>query len=315
MLRYPATICPLSLAALLCACAGSGGQIASAPTPVTTTEPSTSSATDQNGPAGFYPLPQSSPLISYAAGINQSGEYPYLHFSIVGYDSSELAIVYHPETEEYSVSIPGTRTGYAREDTKDSTPSKWFRYFYLVPEDDPESAVGWVAVARKREINLTYTAIGRFAQGGDEMYFVTGIPTPQAEVPVTGSATYSAQTRGWTTQGGDVVGTLQLDLDFARAGLSGSMTLMANDGTGGYREIGDYRIADGAHPIGSSTFSGQFSNTLGLTGPATFEGSFMGPDAAEVGGRWQVPVRITDPYPVGMQGTYDAAGVFAGARK
>ncbi|CDO37788.1 exported hypothetical protein [Novosphingobium sp. KN65.2] len=312
--RTKRAIWALPLIGLISACGGVGsGGVASALSPTGT--PSPGPAFDTSGPAGFYPLDSDAALVSVAAGIRQTGEGSMQTQTVETYGSDEMKIDYDPATQDYTIAIPGQIAGRTVENTTDATPSPGFRYFDVI---DPQGArVGWVSVEKKVRINLTYTAIGDFSWRGAYLEFVTGIPTPEAEIPLAGSARYSAQVRGQSTAATNIKGTLQLNFDFASTGLSGQMDLTANDGTGGYRSIGAYPIADGVHPVGSTTFSGDFTAPAGLTGPATFEGRFMGRDAAEVGGRWQVPIEIPSgsAFPPAFQGIYEAAGVFAGARR
>lgn len=319
MIRCKHAFWIVSLASVLGGCGGGGStQVVSAPPPVgspaPTPSPSTPGVDDGKGPSGFYPLAVDKALVTYGGGIKQSGEFPETTNAVRSFGAGEITIDYDPAQQAYTIHVPGQVAGQAVENTIDNSPSYLRRYFDLIG-GSPATKVGWVRVDKKTATNLTYTTLGSFSWTGDNIDFATGIPTATGDVPVTGKGTYSASVEGWSTQGADLVGNLLLDFDFAQGALSGQMNLMANDGTGGYATIGNYLIADGVHAVGSTSFAGSFTNSLGLTGTAKFDGSFMGPGAVEVAGRWQVPIRIPDDYPSFMRGDFVGAGVFAGARK
>jgi hypothetical protein len=266
-------------------------------------------------------LPSDTPLVAYGGGVVQTGTGTAANFAPVNYAQGQVQIDYDPVTQDYAITVPNYPTGRTVEDP-DSTLSERYRFFDLVSSTSKE-AVGFVSVTRKAELNLTYTTIAAFAGHrlgsdgvtlSDQIYLVTGQPTPPGDVPLSGSATYSALAKGWATAGTDLEGKFLLNFDFASAALSGRLDLFANDGTGGYGSVGSFPVVNGTHARGATGFAGNLGGGSG-SGPASFEGVFMGPGAAEVGGRWQLQVRIPDTFPAYLAGTHSAAGVFAGGRQ
>lgn len=293
-------------ASFLASCGSSSVGLASIAPVAAPPPPSSTSVT---GPAGFYAMPVDEDLATYAGGVANSVDGPRV---VKSFGADEIIIDYNPATKDYTIAVPGHVAGRAVENTVDATPDGQSRHFDLIsPSND---RVGWVSVATHAGFEQKYTAIGSFAWG-DNLWFVTGIPTPRHSVPVTGSATFDARVEGWSTEGTNLRGKMVLNFEFARALLNGSMSLTANDGTGRYVSIGDYRIADGILPLGSNSFSGRFFNPRGLTANSMIEGSLMGPDASEVGGRWKVPIRLGEGFHPSWQGDYSAAGVFVGRRR
>lgn len=296
--------------AFLASCAGSAiGLNPVSVTPLPTFPPAVSQPED--GPAGFYPLPKDEELVSFAGGIGRSGDEQRV---IRTFGSDEVTIDYDPDTRNYTIAVPGHVAGHAVENTTDATPSAMYRYFDVIAPTDGKR-VGWASVATKYTLDLSHTAIGGFSWGGDHVWFVTGIPTPRANVPVSGSATYEGQVKGWSTEGTDIAGSLVLNFEFARALLGGSMSLTANNGSSTPLKIGDYQVINGTHSLGSNRFTGNFLSPGGLAGSTLLEGSLMGPDASEVGGRWRVPIRLGEGFPTVSRGDYEASGVFAGRRR
>jgi hypothetical protein len=309
----------------LASCGGSGGTVNSGPLPVTPTPTPTQAPTGAAtpGPAGFYPLPSDAPMAAFGGGVVQRDTGTAASFTTASYDQSQLRIDFDPATQDYSITIPNYATGRTVENTEDATPSQFHRYFDLVMTDD---RVGFLTVTRKAELNLTYTTIAwfgghRLAADGtalnDQIFIATGIPTASGDVPLSGTASYSALAKGWATAGTDIEGNFQLTFDFATSGVTGRLALYANDGTGGYGPVGTYPVVQGSHDRGATSFAGSFD--VGSIGPGagSFEGIFMGPGAAEIGGRWRAPVRIPagQGFPAYLEGVHSAAGVFAGARQ
>lgn len=149
--------------------------------------------------------------------------------------------------------------------------------------------LAWPASSR-----FTYTSFGSW-DGGCPMgcnlgAFAYGIPTIASQVPVSGSADFDGEVRGYTDRSGgvlDVGGDVRLSFDFGAGTLSGVMRPVAYfdwDGTA----LGDYVFRDTVFARGSTKFSGAFT-VPGSTAPSSFQGSFTGPNAAELMAQWQAP--------------------------
>ena len=150
-----------------------------------------------------------------------------------------------------------------------------------------------------------YTSFGRWLgslpMGENDGVFAYGSPTPGAEVPISGKATYTGEIRGLTngepTHNGaigpalDVFGQVILAFDFAAGTLTGEMRPQ-------YAPIwdpvslGTYPFRDTVHAVGSPAFSGAFA-VPGSTAASTFSGSLTGPGAAELMATWLAPFRDT----------------------
>jgi hypothetical protein len=122
--------------------------------------------------------------------------------------------------------------------------------------------------------------------------FAYGIPTQPGDVPITGSANYSAQIRG--SIGADwmlyVTGTANLSFDFAGGKLSGSMHPGVFDTFDGIiMDFGKYDFTQTVYATGGTTFSGKFIVPGLPNADSSFEGNFTGPNAAEVMARFQAP--------------------------
>jgi hypothetical protein len=148
----------------------------------------------------------------------------------------------------------------------------------------------------------TYTSFGSWdgttGEGSDgrtnhiEGDFAYGIPTQAGDVPVIGSASYSAQIRGsigakfWLP----VTGTANLSFDFGAGQLSGSMHPGIFDTFDGIIEdFGTYAFTQTVFSKGSTTFSGKFAVPGLPNADSSFNGNFTGPSAAELMARFQAP--------------------------
>lgn len=144
--------------------------------------------------------------------------------------------------------------------------------------------------------------------------FAFGIPTTPGDVPIGGTATYTALVRGAAVFDGTgtnpsytvgIGGKSFLSFDFAKGELAGYME-PTDLGDWGPTSLGRYTFVDTQFGVGSRTFSGRLSSTT-ATGSSFFEGQFTGPRAAELMANWQAPVQ--DPWS-SMMGTM--SGVFIG---
>ena len=138
---------------------------------------------------------------------------------------------------------------------------------------------------------LTYTsfAMWEFAEGARKGIFAYGIPTGAAAVPVSGSASYTAQVIGWDKFDSYIDGIAKLQFDFAGGTLSGFMEPQSNDGWNAPIAFGRYNFTQTVFAVGSPEFSGRFAVPGQPNADSFFEGAFNGPNAAELMARWQAP--------------------------
>ncbi|OYW87311.1 MAG: hypothetical protein B7Z20_05395, partial [Sphingobium sp. 32-64-5] len=147
-------------------------------------------------------------------------------------------------------------------------------------------------------------------------HVVFGIPTEEATMPHSGSATYSGLVFGIANSTGgaddrfyELAGTLDLSLNFGAGTWSGSVLANGTDrNSGGTRNFGTFGIAPG-------TITGTSLNATGLTygGSGTVGeafGYFFGPQGVEVGGAFSAD--FADPARSGYQLGID--GVFVSKR-
>ena len=139
--------------------------------------------------------------------------------------------------------------------------------------------------------DFKYTSHGWwYGKSGVVGDFAYGIPTQAGEVPVAGTATYGGSVYGVTDGTYPVGGTVSMTFDFAAGAVSGVMKPAYADW--GYVPLGDYVFRDTVFSPGSTHFSGAFS-VGGKAVPSSFEGSFTGPQAAELMAGWTAP--YSDP--------------------
>ena len=186
---------------------------------------------------------------------------------------------------------------------------------------------------------LNYTAAGAWAYtpaSGGIAYLgtaATGSGTPLANVPTSGSATYTGSgTKGGVAgayfvpsgtggiSGGSLAGDIAITANFTSGGVTGTLSnMMATPATGGAAtpwnsvsiSANISRAATNASFDGSTSTSGApaGAGAAGFSSAATGYalGGFFGPNADEVGGTWS----LTDPGATG--GGKTAFGAFAGA--
>lgn len=160
----------------------------------------------------------------------------------------------------------------------------------------------------------TYTSFGSWDQatgvGNASGNFAYGIPTAVGDVPVTGSASYTAEIRASSDLVSDymVGGSASLQFNFAAGTLSGSMHPEIVDGFNGvFVDFGQFDFTQTVYSTGSTTFSGKFI-VPGLPGAdSSFNGNFTGPNAAELMARFVTDARLN-----GHEGTL--SGVWVGKK-
>ncbi len=126
-------------------------------------------------------------------------------------------------------------------------------------------------------------------------YWLAGTLTPAAEVPATGSASYTGELFGKATEAGTisaVTGTTALTADFAARTLTGTFDMNKND------VHWTNAAVNAAWGAGTNSVSGSLTADNNLKGAVS--GGFFGPAAVQVGGTWNL----------GNNSDIRAAGVF-----
>ena len=178
--------------------------------------------------------------------------------------------------------------------------------FVLLNANDPTLDLSYVTLAAWVDAN---------AGGSDSLigFSVFGVETPFADVPTTGTATYTGEVSGGMVEGGTLynfIGVATVDADFAATSVDTTLDI-------GRAPLGSSAYLPWA-TIESTAGISQFTNSVSGNDTASFgaaatitampgasgslSGRFFGPNAEEVGGEFS----ISDP------GTFDAAGVFLG---
>ncbi len=139
-----------------------------------------------------------------------------------------------------------------------------------------------------------YTRLGHFASSNGSPSggaFAFGVPTPAGAVPISGTATYSAQIDGvaYTSDGAaawGLHGGATFNFNFAAGTLSGYIDPQLN-GPMEVPALPRYTFTNTVFSAGSTTFSGGF-DVVGPT-PSYFQGQFTGPAAQELMAEFRAP--------------------------
>jgi len=287
--------------AALSACGGGGGGVASIPpAPVAPTPPAPPPpppTTPPPVPSGPIGLQAAGPFKTYSAQLDSSGA--------VTSTADAVQFAYSASDNKYTISLPGFLPG------------------QLIPTGASGSfnATGWIDIqntvneitggtftatqpvrvllAWPASSNLKYTSTATWVDpnGWNQLgVFAYGIPTVPGDVPTTGSATYAGSISGLIDNYLSVWGSVALNFDFSAGTLSGDMKPY-------YAPIWDevplgiYAFRDTVFSRGSTSFSGAFQ-VNGTPVPSSFQGSFNGPQAAELMAGWTAQVVLpgtTDP--------------------
>lgn len=306
---------PFFAALMLAGCGGGGGdsKVASIPPPPVSPGVTPSSPPPlPSGPIGLT----GGPFTTYSSSFEGK---------VATTAKDAVQISYSPATNVYTISAPGLQSGNLVNTTIPigggtiapggaSWQSIGYTYSDVTAGNSSAVQTGSVrldwASAPLKTSDLTYTSFGSWGGQGKSGLFVYGIPTSPGDVPVTGMATYDAKVTGFADGAFQVFGTMDLNFDFARGTLSGSMTTNQLGLSGSSLPLGTYTFRDTLFLPGSTTFSGSF-NVPGTTAASSFSGSFTGPRAAELMGNWTAPYLTPT---VGTQSWGTISGVFAGKR-
>ena len=328
---------------MLAACGGSGSSgVASAPTPPPTLSPSpppTPTPTPAPSPtptpppfqpvaATIFPDPLYNPDLAVAGKGWQYDYVPNTGGALNLRDADGLSVTYDQATNSYRITVPvagsgtimrtGEYTTYPfsypsalpgfHADPSNKNPTNYCcNALSLSAADRPQSRYSYVSFVdfyapAPAGSNLDTIAYGTFA---------VGQPTKPGEVPTTGSATYSGNLFGHFA--GDagatwLEGKATFDFDFARALLSGGLTVGLRCMMGCTYDEVSYQFAQTNFARGSTTFSGQVT-TSGAPSAGTFSGLFAGPGAVELMSKFHMPFFNPE-----YQRWMDAGGAIAAKR-
>jgi hypothetical protein len=211
--------------------------------------------------------------------------------SAAGLGKNGFAVSFDPSTGTYVIDLPSSAPGGFYQNLV-NTPNN--RFWNGTIGDTPEHSTIGASVLQPRstnpEIQLTYTTFAFYsdadAAGQPHGVVAFGVPTPSANVPVTGSATYNAQAYG-TLYASDLAvrGSVSLQFNFGAGTLAGSFDPYIADYLAGNTPLGHYDFTNTVYGVGSATFSGELSKAGGGD-HGTFDGLFTGPSAQELMARW-----------------------------
>jgi len=286
-----------SAALTLGACGGGGGSVASTPP-----APLTPTPTPSPTPTGPPPLPPGpiglqtdGPFTTTAASVRSNGE--------VATGADLVQFSYSPSTDRYTITLPEFETGQLVTQggigLTHPVTNEWVNLISTYNQVTAAStssvqavsvSLPWPGSTTSPYTGYKYTAIGQWSKPDHYSHtgvFAYGIPTIAGDVPLSGSASYSGAVAGATVQHGLVGGSVSLAFDFGAGTLSGVMKPMVAPSWDSY-PLGDYTFRDTVFAKGATSFSGAFA-VPGSTAPSSFQGSFTGPQAAELMASWTAP--------------------------
>lgn len=241
----------------LAACGGGGNKIASTPMPQSSAPPPP-------------PPPPPPPTAKPPFGVTSDTS-----FATVG---ANVEFRWVESAKAYEIQFagqPAERLGLVDSNSN-------YEYHY------PSSGFNFISVIK--DPPYQYTNIATQADnsfGGFMEEFAFGIPTAPGDVPVTGSASYTAAIFG--SSGYFLSGDAKLSFDFGTGSLAGYMNpKMA--GPTGILDLGRYDFTQTVYSTGSTSFSGRFIVPGGgSTADSGFSGLFTGPQAAELMAEFHAP--------------------------
>lgn len=276
---------------MLAGCGGGGGggiaSVGTTPPPVAPPPPPPTAA--------FALLLKPPATDQQLATIGASFEGPATQTPALG-SANQLQVRYVASSNTYEVELPNAQTWIA-----------------LVSKSEVEASGGGVVASRQWAND--YGSIFRWGVSNSvQGVEATGLATAASGIPVSGSATYSAQMLGATSEraGGfqivdpSVYGEMTLNFDFGVGTLSGRITSYLDPEWHDY-QLGTLNFRDTVYSVGKTNFSGKFDTPL--PGVNAFEGVFTGPAAQGVIGNFAFPYKS----PIDGQ-TYQVGGAFAGRK-
>jgi hypothetical protein len=227
----------------------------------------------------------------------------------------DVQFSYNASTNTYQISLPGFQPGnlidIGYNGTNGQVATGSFSWVSAGSTTTRQAVNVTLPVPGSSFSPYTYTSIGFWdGQPTSHGMFAYGIPTAPNDVPIIGSATYSAQITGGTTLVPyyTVEGPVSLQFNLGAGTLTGFMDPEVNNNFDGvFADFGRFDFTQTVYSTGSTTFSGKFI-APGLPGAnSSFNGSFNGPGAAELMARFQTQALYN-----GEQGTI--WGIWAGKK-
>lgn len=321
----------LSITAGMVAACGDGGS--GTPPPISTPPlpPPPPPEGPPPAPAGPIGLVSDEPFESLGVSFHYSGA-DTAQATVAPPERAEVELVYRASDGSYVVTLPDFRPGVLQTDGYSGSwvsGAEWQSIYSSENQlldgesgrQDARISLSWPG--KENQSALSYTSWGAWgddptidgiASAGTIGFFAYGVPTPQGQVPITGTATYDARVIGRTdysypTQGTGIYqdyidGTAQLRFDFGSGTLEGEMNPVVCPWD--CYSLGTYNFAQTVYSAGSPTFSGVFAQD-GVVVPSWFEGNFNGPQAQEIMARWQAPYTFEG-------GSGVMGGIWVGAR-
>lgn len=301
------------MATAVTGCGGTNGGVSSISPPVAQAPPPPPPPVPPPPPAGPNGLVSNQPFLalgisqSYARDINGK-------LASTGASNAALQFSYIASENAYEILLPGFQAG--RLKTLGYSGSYNNAGWLTVSGSYNTLTVGNTAAEQNvrvtltrppgplnPSVTLTHTSWGGWTTdtttagvktNGTRGLFIYGIPTAAGDVPITGTAAYTAHVTGSTTAPypgadfytDDVVGSAKLTFDFGAGTLAGSM--QAAICPWDCNELARYDFTQTVYAVGRTTFSGKFL-VPGSTADSYFEGAFNGPKAAELMARWMAP--------------------------
>jgi hypothetical protein len=293
---WSALVCGTAALALG-ACGGGGGSISAISTlPATPTPPPTPTPT---------PTPAPTPPPIPAGPIGLRSDTPF--GTVAAYQTSAGSLIagpnlvqfsYSSATDRYTITLPGFEAGQLVTTGGSGSYSAGANTWSHLQSTVNSVTLGSTSAEQPVKVSLDWPPSSSYAYTGTGSWFepnisdrravfAYGIPTAVGDVPLTGSATYAGDVQGLASNTVWVGGSVSLLFDFGAGSLSGVMKPRVAPTWDDY-SLGDYTFRDTVFAKGSTTFSGAFT-VSGSTAPSSFQGSFNGPQAAELVANWTAP--------------------------
>lgn len=284
---------------LLAACGGGGGVSSPPPPPVAAPTPTSTPTPIPPSPVlapASIALVSDQPFKTFSLSHStESG--PFEDIETVPPTRSEaMDFRYNSAERVYEIALPGFPAGRLQTEglngTSGQTATSTFNRVTLGSSSTQQEVAVTLPVPGSSFSPFTYTSFGNWGIPGElgpSGIFAYGIATAPGDVPLSGSAGYSANVIGTTDYGYFVGGIANLQFDFAAGTLSGFMHPAISDGWDLSIDPGRYDFTQTIFAAGSTDFSGSFIVPGLPNAQSYFEGSFTGPQAAELMARWQAP--------------------------
>ena len=285
------TVRPILLATAfaLAGCGGGGGVPGSA----SSLPPPTTPAPSQ--PAAIIATSTSQQFAAVGAS-HSNADYPT---PLLG-AGEQLQVRYVQSSNSYEIQVPNSQSWSAISLT--STGPGNFPLTFGTPGG---GAVLWLSSGSRQ-----YSRMFEWNTGDKVGYEAIGMATPSSGVPLTGSASYSGDILGVTTEyqpdladDFPVNGGISLSFNFGLGSLSGSISPNLHQGY----VLGTLNFVNTVYSTGSTAFSGKFDTNV--PGVNSFSGLFTGPNAQELIGNFAFPYQS----PIDGK-TYQADGAFVGGK-